>query len=206
MNTIQKKLKDETIKQAREKEKKIKIVTVMIAVVVWYSYFAEIYTVLTTLKTTGFEAFVELAMYFSIFISYVVSGSVNTLIQFSFFNFCILIRAWLKQLETEFLELNNCENEKQVSKKVRKLVDSQHEIIDSIAKLTKSYGLIVNVIFVTSIFFLGMTLISTQNSEWFGMATTVPFVLFDAYMFCYGSQMIITQVNFFNCFQTKIEI
>lgn len=195
MKNIQRNLTDETKRRANQEEKMITYIAALIFLVVWFSYFAEIYGVVTTLKTTGLDAFMEVSIFISIFISFAISGTINTMIQFSYFNFCVYLRAWFRQVEEDFSDLNSCRNDKQVTENVKKLVNSQYDIFKSLAQMQKSYSQIVNLIFITSIFFLGMTLISSVNSDWFQMATTIPFVLFDAWVFCYGSQLILNQVK-----------
>lgn len=116
------------------------------------------------------------------------------MILYSFFNFCILIRAWFRQLEDEFQELNKIKEDGEIRQKIKTIHDNHQKILEAFSCLNEGFGHIINVNFVTGIFFIGMTLISILNSDWFGLAATIPYVLFDAWVCCYGSQMIVTQV------------
>jgi type III secretory pathway component EscU len=192
---VEKSLKPENVIQAEKDEKKIKVLVIAVIFSVFFSYFVDSYGFLTALTTSGWDFAVDIFLYFCILISYMLGGFINTLIQFSFFVFCLLIYAWLKQLEDEFSELNQTGDDTETTATIKKLVASQREIIKLFKQISSRYHRIIELIFVSSIFFLGVTLISTQKFDWFRLFATIPFILFDAWVLCYSSQKVIDQVK-----------
>jgi hypothetical protein len=190
---IEENLNPGALEQAKKDQNKINILLKLVFVLIMVSYFVDSFVFISNLNSSGWKFPVDIFLYFCILISYMLGGFTNTGIQITYYVFCLLIYAMLKQLEEEFSELNQVKGDKDTT--IKKLVTSHCKIMKVSHKVSFCCHQIIELVFVSSIFFLGVTLISTRKFDWFRLFATVPFILFDAWVLCSASQMIINQVR-----------
>jgi hypothetical protein len=199
-------LKPGILKQSEKGQKGICVLFKTVFVLVMVSYVTDSFVFISSLTSSGWKFVLDSFLYFCILISYVLGGFTNTGIQATYYVFCLMIYAMLKQLEDEFVELNQTRHDKETKATIKKLVTSHCKIIEVSHKVSFCCHQIIELVFVSSIFFLGVTLISTQKFDWFRLFATIPFILFDAWILCYSSQMVIDQVRFLLQFWLSITL
>ena len=120
----------------------------------------------------------------------------NSMLQFIYMNFCIQICSLFEQLKIDLEAIKPTQNEKAIIKSVAGIVETHQEILEIVSKAVKIFESILSFNFVVNIGFIAQTLILSTNSNWLIFLMSTPYLLVEAWIFCFASQKVITKVSF----------
>lgn len=187
MKAISGKFKDSFVAEARKAEKIMKIIANL--------------TVLNLIIACALYSFkwstnpFELAHNMLTGLSGFYNDFTNTMLQLVFLNFSIQICTLYRQLQSDLEAIQPTQNADQTRKSVSEVVEMHQDILEIVEKTVKLFRMILSFSFIISIGFIGQTLILSTDSNWEMFLLTTPYLLFEAWIFCYSSQKIITKVR-----------
>jgi hypothetical protein len=118
----------------------------------------------------------------------------NFMLQFIYFNLCIQVCSLLKQIEDELKETRLIRDKKRLTEMLGAIVELHQEVHEIIQELLDCFKYILSLNFLLNIWLVGQSLIFSSDSDWLVVFLTSPFLLFEAWIYCYSSQSIITRV------------
>lgn len=190
MKLIVSRLKESSIQRAREDENGLKTGAKILGIVLLSFLFPYLYSILSDTQNLV-EIIASVISIPSIF----ALDFTNVLLQFVYLNFCIQICSLFKQLEDDLHELITQNDGAEFREKVGKVSEFHDEILHTISDLGDNFNNILRLNFVVNIWLVAQTLIFSSESKWLELLTSSPFLLLEAWIFCYGSQMIISKVK-----------
>lgn len=131
----------------------------------------------------------------SFFVSALAGDFSNILLQFSYLNLCIQICSLYRQLEDDLEDMELILSEQQVITKLRKFVENHREAIELKKKLFSSFRSVISLNFVVNTLFIGQALLFSNSADWATFLGYFPFLMFDFWIYCFASQLVITKVN-----------
>lgn len=170
-------------------------VTTFIIALLAFFYVTDTYVAVKEMPSEFFNFFWSLMLHCLWMVSAFASDYVNTLLEICFFEFCLQICSLLNQFEEKLLDLNQTQEEKHLKKKLKDIVESHEKILQTFKDFVNYFNLIISINFVVSIWFIGQGLIFTLLGEWYDLLTITPFMVFDAWIICYATQLVITKVK-----------
>ena len=127
----------------------------------------------------------------------------NSMLQFIYLNFCIQICSLFDQLKNDLEEIKPTQSAKNIIKSAADIVETHQEILEIVTRVVKTFESILSLNFAVNIGFIGQTLILSTNSNWLIFLASTPYLLFEAWIFCFASQKIITKVSFLKSTRIK---
>jgi hypothetical protein len=88
-------------------------------------------------------------------------------------------------------------DDKEIRKIIGEVVEMHQDVVEVVRKTVKIFESILSFNFIINIIFIGQSMILSKEENWKVFLLTTPFLLFDAWVFCYASQKIITKVRKF---------
>lgn len=164
-----------------------------------YFYVKDTFERFTTLSENNLTATLQAFQYFIEFLANFLTDLANLLFQFVHFSFCLLTRSMFQQLQDDLDELVIVRDKKRLECKILNAIQFHNEILQTMSTFFRTFKLIVGFNLLTDIIFLGEPLIGFHNYDFFQFYVELPYVIsdvFDAWIFCYPLQLIITKVNF----------
>jgi hypothetical protein len=157
MKLVEANLKDELLQKSKKDFKKVKIVTALVALSLVCFYIMDFKTHVQS-SVDVFDAIKNVLSFLCLFLSYVNDDIITFLLQFCFFNFCILIYYLFKQLEENIQELSTIPDEAEINRKIKTSVELHSKILGITTTLVSKFQFIIGFNFVVNIFFTGTTL------------------------------------------------
>jgi hypothetical protein len=122
----------------------------------------------------------------------------NSLFQFVYFNFSLQICWLFQQLKEELEAIEPQKDDKEIQKTIGKVVETHQDVLEVVSTTVKMFKSVLSFNFVINIAFIGQSMILSKEENWKIFLLSTPFLLFDAWIFCYASQKIITKVTNFH--------
>lgn len=193
MKHLERKIKNSSMNQAKANEKVFEIIAFVTIAIFVLEYGAEVVNHFLTLN--GNRLIEDIFYYLLKIFSYIANDFVNLLIQFCFFNCCVHVKSVLEQIENDLQNLKYVRDEIRLSKEIQDLVEVHIEVLDLISHLFSLFKSVISLNFVTNILLIGQFM-AYSLSSWIVFAQGIPFMLFDAWIYCYSLQIIQTKVKF----------
>jgi 7tm Odorant receptor len=190
IKVIVSKLKPTSMQRAKDDEKGIEKVVKAVGIFIGISILPYIYHQIQTTPRN----WIDIAIQITYFPSGLTLDFINLMLQFSYFNFCIQICSLLKQIEDDLKEISLIRDKKRLTEMLGDIVEFHQEIHEIIAELLDCFKYILSLNFVLNIWQMGQSLIFSVDSNWMMFIITSPFFLYEAWIFCYASQTVITRV------------
>lgn len=190
-------VKIESLGRTNQIEREIKIMATLLLGFLIYFYLTDMFYRMIDLPKDLIETAKEIMAYLAWLLSGLVIDSFNYFLQFLFLNFCIQICFQFAQIEDDLQEFKYIYDERQVNEMLQEVVKTHLDILDMISTLMEEFGYIICLNFIMNIWFIGQCLMFSYNSDWYNLTLVTPFMLFDAWIYCYGSQLIISKVDCF---------
>jgi 7tm Odorant receptor len=191
MKTIDSKLKPTSMERAKDDEKKfVKLInlvsrSVCICILPYIYYLYQITP----------RNWIDISIQITYFPSGLTLDLTNFILQFIYFNLCVQICSLLKQIEDDLKETRLIRDKKRLTEMLGDIVEFHQEIHEIIAELLDCFKYILSLNFVLNIWLIGQSLLFQSESDWVMFLMTSPFLLFEAWIFCYASQTVITRVR-----------
>lgn len=191
--TIKSKLRKTSFVQIKKDERKIELVlrVTFICIAIFF-YCQDIYVNMTSLTSNWLQEFI---LFWFSYTSFISIDMVHYFLLITFFNSCFYIRALINQNGDDLLQLNEISNKNELNETIKKLVESHYEAFQLQLELFDQFSFVVAIKFVMNTFILSQILISVNNFDWLFLLTNVPFSLLDSWIYCYGSQIVISDVS-----------
>lgn len=191
METIEGKIKEASKKRAVKDEKQIESFAKIVLVITFVGAILYWYNLVINTPPTYSAILLQVLVYFTSF----ANEFTTFMLQFIYFNFCIQICSLFKQIEDDLNDLKFIYDEKLVTKMLSEVVDFHNDVHEIIVKLLSCFENVLKVNFVFNIWFVAQTTIYSVESKWLELLTSLPFLLFEAWIYCFASQKIITMVR-----------
>jgi hypothetical protein len=144
---------------------------------------------------------IDISVYITYFPSTVTLDFINFMLQFIYVNLCIHICSLLKQIEDDLKETRLIRDKKRLTEMLGDIVEFHQEVHEIIVELLDCFKYILSLNFVVNIWQIGQSLVFSSDSDWLMFLMTSPFFLYEAWIFCYASQTVITKVRCFHSTQ-----
>lgn len=194
MKNIISKINDSSMQRVQNDEKGIEKAAKVVGAVFLLSVFPYVYHLIQTTPRNFFDVVTEIIAF--------PSGCglefINFTLQFVYFNFCIQICSLFKQMEDDIKDMKDNRDEKFLAEKLGKIVEFHNEVLQIISVFLHCFENILSLNFVLNIWLIGQSLVFSSDSDWIIFLLTSPFLLFEAWIFCYASQLIVTRVRKFS--------
>lgn len=183
-------LQENSIERAEKDEKWFKNLLLL-----WCSFYAFFFVYFVALTFSSMSS--DFVMLFTAvsFVSGLVGDFSNILLQFSYLNLSIQICSLYRQLEDDLEDMELILSEQQVVTKLRTFVENHREVIELKRKLFSSFRSVISLNFVVNTLFIGQALLFSNSADWATFLGYFPFLMFDFWIYCFASQLIITKVN-----------
>lgn len=196
MKTVKKNLKETSKLEVQEDMKIVRIISAVLVASLFVAYLVEIFNALRSLRSTLRYFVLDLLYYIIFFATSLASDVTNTVLQIVFFNLSVHICSLFKQFERDLKELNVIADENSVKKTVKNLVASHHMNLEQLSNLIDSFYFVISINLVLYIVNIGNALLFLEIQDWYGLLLVMPFMIFDAWIYCHSCQIIKTAVNF----------
>ena len=193
MDTIEAKIKKTSKKRAEKDEKEIEVFAKIVLVITFVAAIFYCYNLIVNTPPSYSTVFLQILAYPSSF----ANEFTTFMLQLIYLNFCMQICSLFQQIEDDLNEMKFNYDEKLVTKMVGEVVDFHNEVHEIIDKLLNCFKNVLKVNFVFNILFVAQTTIFLVESKWLELLTSLPFLLFEAWIYCFASQKIITKVKIF---------
>lgn len=194
MKTSVSKLKEKSMERAKTDEREIEKVAKVVGLMVICSEVLYFYYLIQTTPRN----FVDIATEIISFPSLTTIDFIVFILQFMYLNFCIQICSLFKQIEDDFNDMRFIRDKVRVPEMLGEIVEFHDEIQQIISDLLDCFKNVLSLNFVVNIWLAGQASIFSSDSNWVGFVITLPFLLFDAWIYCFSSQMITTKVRTLN--------
>lgn len=191
MKSISSKLTETSMEQAKKNEHVLQVVAKTVCILTAITVLSYIYTLYLKTPRTFIAVFLQIVT----LISGCTYDYTNLMLLFVYFNLCIQVCSLIKQIEKDLEDMKFVRDKKRVTEMLGEIVEFHNEVQQTVAELLDCFKNILRLNYVFSIWFIAQTLIYSSDSRWIEFAVTMPFLLFEALIYCYGSQKIITQVS-----------
>lgn len=134
----------------------------------------------------------------------IATDFMEEIIQFLFLICSLLIYFIFEQFTEDLRELNDCQDEKQIRKTIKKIVQLHENNINLIKNITGAYQWVLNMNFFSAMVILINSLLyvdGTNNLVW--LILTTPLVMNDLWVYCFSCEIMKTAVNRLLHFQQR---
>lgn len=168
-------------------------------ILVWY--ILDIFTFMTSPERNNL---IEVAKHFAWFCSTFASDYVNILIVFTYVCCCVEISSMFKQVQND-LEVFQSVKDMRVNKELKKFIENYEKMLKLGMEVINEFKTLITLCMFLDVCYMSQTLVymstllADQNYYLFTNVITLilPFMLIDAWLYCFGSQKIITQVKLY---------
>jgi hypothetical protein len=188
--TIETKLKKKQSKKAEKHERRFQMLATIVFICSCSAEFLYIFDMIPETNQNFFKLSVQILTGFSSFFC-----EFSTFMhQFVFFNFSIYICALLEQIEDDLEDMQMVKDEKTIKERLGRVAEFHNEIQKIIVEFMRCFDNFLKVNFIIEIWLMAQAAIFSMEGKWLELLMCVPFLLFEAWLYCYAAQRIITKV------------